>query len=1160
MGGDPRMQRDGCVEDKMPEFVLSSPPPRTKRPPTLQLNDPTYSAAHMAEGQEAMWMEEEASCTSRTVVAALSKAKPASLRVEPPKKTLFNFLPRNTIPVPGRSRWTSRSKPPKKTKFKKIQKSVVLLPQSDGRLNPLVGANADHEAALNMNKARRLLHQALTAERGAAQLEDSEKMAKSAFVHAAVARRIMATVDEEATLDGYLENMSQKGEQAISDHQRIVFSMSFPDSPESKKHWSFSNVVDGYAAQAKHYLESILPKNVDPASIKETTSIDVWSQGEVSSLGFSAAMNIQQPLVHSVHPYPKTVHPGPPHPQTSHFSDVLSMSSLNEILDGAMEEEDDDDDDDDDDDEASDSQSSGEMSSPRSTAPVDIQTKKKNIFGIFSFGLLGSSADGVKSKKKGEAVKEDPAMDSRKENEDERKSNDSVRDRPDVADLECHTDGQDIETIAVEKFSGGGKKHRVMFGVIRKTSSVQGRQVEKQKPQQGGIPPRRQGGPHPTKQTGPNKPRPGKNLLQAMPKERDPGALQTLPSMPSRSINSEAEEGDLNDKYRTFDEVDSFSDEAVKQLESETSILGEAENSRAQIQRTAEVDNIHQLQVPHAAPTSPSTKSRSIASAEEEESQESIDNQDEVPAEEKIIPKRVRSLPKRLARIFGGRRDHKAEESASVETTPSADIQNAMSEPSTGIQNVMSEEKVIEKAISDGNMMALEANLNAEVAPRIPAQKPRLPPRSTRSVHSDVQLSVINVERVEMFPPIQESSDDAISYDEVILAPVRRQAEEPPPVPEIFCKENDEPLQRESSKAKDEPVREVKKEKNEPGGRMVVAKEKEERVRREVSKERSPLRREATEEKERHVRSKEREEPLRREASKEKDQGSKEKKTLVRGSSKDKEAPARRGASKEKEEEPQNLHATSEKKNKPIRHVADKKEDEAEHRMASKEKGEVDGLVTIKDKEVPVQREATEERDKEAHRVARKEMDANLARIMGEAPSVRTTEEEQDYNMRRSVSEGKNVQAQGMANREKIMQVRAVASQDAPGREAPGRSLKVSTSAKNDPPFKKGVTQNRNLAPTPRRKGDSNSRFDQRAITERLYGKQDCDMSYTTNGTTTIDGLLSQSESKDTYAPKLAAVTASYSSSDSGDGSETGTKASPTILSTINQLWERTDL
>jgi hypothetical protein len=228
--------------------------------------------------------------------------------------------------------------------------------------------------------------------------------------------------------------------------------------------------------------------------------------------------------------------------------------------------------------------------------------------------------------------------------------------------------------------------------------------------------------------------------------------------------------------------------------------------------------------------------------------------------------------------------------------------------------------------------------------------------------------------------------------------------------------------------------------------------------------------------------------------------------------------------------------------------------------MASKEKGEVDGLVTIKDKEVPVQREATEERDKEAHRVARKEMDANLARIMGEAPSVRTTEEEQDYNMRRSVSEGKNVQAQGMANREKIMQVRAVASQDAPGREAPGRSLKVSTSAKNDPPFKKSVPQNRNLAPTPRRKGDSNSRFDQRAITERLYGKQDCDMSYTTNGTTTIDGLLSQSESKDTYAPKLAAVTASYSSSDSGDGSETGTKASPTILSTINQLWERTDL
>jgi hypothetical protein len=100
---------------------------------------------------------------------------------------------------------------------------------------------------------------------------------------------------------------------------------------------------------------------------------------------------------------------------------------------------------------------------------------------------------------------------------------------------------------------------------------------------------------------------------------------------------------------------------------------------------------------------------------EEEESQESIVSQDEEPADDKIIPRRVWSLPKWLAGIFGGCHGNKTNKAASVESTPL-----------TAIQNAMSEEKEIEKAISNGNMMALEANLNTEAASITPAQKPRL--------------------------------------------------------------------------------------------------------------------------------------------------------------------------------------------------------------------------------------------------------------------------------------------------------------------------------------------------------------------------------------------------------------------------------------------------
>jgi hypothetical protein len=125
------------------------------------------------------------------------------------------------------------------------------------------------------------------------------------------------------------------------------------------------------------------------------------------------------------------------------------------------------------------------------------------------------------------------------------------------------------------------------------------------------------------------------------------------PCLPGQSIARPKREILMTSKYRTFEEVDSLNNEARKRTESKKPIVGEADISRAQTQRTAEDENnrktVSKSAEPQTTLTSPSNNSRYAASEEEgsqereeEESQESIVSHDEEPTDDKIIPRQVR--------------------------------------------------------------------------------------------------------------------------------------------------------------------------------------------------------------------------------------------------------------------------------------------------------------------------------------------------------------------------------------------------------------------------------------------------------------------------------------------------------------------------------------
>lgn len=354
---------------------------------------PALKAAVYAEGQEAMWHEDECSTVSSMLV------KPTEQQQLDGKRTATTGTTSNLAPVPATTamRPARRSLIPvflargrkgavkattkddavnvqveKMKKKKKItKKSVVLLPQEGGEkagMRTLVEANAAQEAAENMIKARKLLNAALVLDDShPSSLHESEQMAKFAFVHATAARRLMANPDDDfdaMKLDDVLSLLAEKGEHAALQHQKIVFSSS--QEEEGKKGGRSNDAIlmkpvvvnnhrgkpkkkgvisaaSDYASRAVHYLESILPKNIpssaDPhnrrgGGIENALSDDFWSDAGISTLGMkndTFEYGLSCPL--------PSLLVGSSGYRTGLQQDLVSLSSLNEILDGPSDEE-----------------------------------------------------------------------------------------------------------------------------------------------------------------------------------------------------------------------------------------------------------------------------------------------------------------------------------------------------------------------------------------------------------------------------------------------------------------------------------------------------------------------------------------------------------------------------------------------------------------------------------------------------------------------------------------------------------------------------------------------------------------------------------------------------------------------------------------------------
>jgi hypothetical protein len=263
-------------------------------------------------------------------------------------------------------------------------------------------ASAEQEAIKNMIKARELLNAALVMEE-TPRLEESEKMARFAFEHAQIARRLAeshsktinkknkprAHAEEQEKdiaqeeLEHVLSYLAEQGQEAVYQHQKIVFSQSYGDDEDDEDDDEVENQngngvhrakkskkrgLGEYAARAVHYLESILPKNVgeQPKEIeskltKALSAEDYWSDAGISTLGmnndtfeygFSCGVPSMPPIVQTA---------------TSRFNmDLMSLSSLNEILDGPIE-----------DDQPEDVDNKKGKTSPREVLPViDVPNRK----------------------------------------------------------------------------------------------------------------------------------------------------------------------------------------------------------------------------------------------------------------------------------------------------------------------------------------------------------------------------------------------------------------------------------------------------------------------------------------------------------------------------------------------------------------------------------------------------------------------------------------------------------------------------------------------------------------------------------------------------------------------------------------------------------------
>lgn len=322
---------DDDEEEGVEVESLGVPNEIVKSPPSLDDKrnyHPALKPAVLAEGQEAMWVEDDVSTVASVTV------KPPQPAGKPKRKNRFrfrNFAPAITIPEDEELQNDEDNTHKLHVRKTKVRKTVVLLPQQgdDDGAKTLVEANVKQEAAVKMVQARQLLNQALVAE-NCSSLEDSEAMAKVAFAHAADARRLMSKPEEEPDLEDVLSVLAEKGEQAFSEHQKIIFSQSFEsqsiETPKEKKKGVLASAAE-YANRAIHYLESMLPTNLEKELQESTTEEDILAMATISTLGMKNDT------------FEYNLNPAPSHPTKSYTNmDLMSISSLNEILDGPMDD------------------------------------------------------------------------------------------------------------------------------------------------------------------------------------------------------------------------------------------------------------------------------------------------------------------------------------------------------------------------------------------------------------------------------------------------------------------------------------------------------------------------------------------------------------------------------------------------------------------------------------------------------------------------------------------------------------------------------------------------------------------------------------------------------------------------------------------------------
>mmetsp|Transcript_18552 Transcript_18552/g.45968 ORF Transcript_18552/g.45968 Transcript_18552/m.45968 type:complete len:1107 (+) Transcript_18552:149-3469(+) len=342
---------------------------------------PALKAAVYTEGQEAVWHEDEYSTVSSVYyvkpekeTAEVTRSQKTRMKMKVPFFKSRGKKAQKDKPTPEE---VEPTRPVKiHIKKKQVAKAVVLLPPKEtGTVtkeehvdeeiidcDKLMSENERYAAiAENSMQARRLLDTALSGDE--IDEEESERITKEAFNHATTARRLADDIvedDDEAEeaieLENIMSQLAEEGEYAALQHRQQY---SVDEDDDRQEGARYTNAIDltmldadeaartekkkrgktpvsGYASRAVHYLESILPQNFgktknvpDDASNSE----DFWTDAGISTLGLKndtqeyglnsdEGNNEQNDAVNEESAALPRV------------TDMMSLSSLNEILDG----------------------------------------------------------------------------------------------------------------------------------------------------------------------------------------------------------------------------------------------------------------------------------------------------------------------------------------------------------------------------------------------------------------------------------------------------------------------------------------------------------------------------------------------------------------------------------------------------------------------------------------------------------------------------------------------------------------------------------------------------------------------------------------------------------------------------------------------------------